>query len=48
MADPRAKGQILLFITCFVALIILAVPRNRREARKYQRQIDELDAERSP
>jgi hypothetical protein len=43
MADPGVRGQILLFMAFFIALIILAVPLNRREARKYQRQIDELD-----
>jgi hypothetical protein len=44
MANPEVKGQSLLVIACFIALTILAIPLNRREARKYQRQIDELDA----
>jgi len=44
IADPSVAGYIRAYILCFVALIILAIPLNLRKARKYQRQIDELDS----
>jgi hypothetical protein len=44
IARPELAPILAAIMVCFVALLIVAVPNNLRCSRKYQRQIDELDA----
>lgn len=44
MAHPELAREYAVITTCFIILGIVAVPLNQRLSRKYQRQIDELDA----
>jgi hypothetical protein len=44
MADPGSTRELAFIVACFIGLCIVEVPINRRLSRKYQRQMDELDA----
>ncbi len=44
IAQPETTQGYFAIIVCLIALAIAAIPLNLRLARKYQRQIDELDA----
>ena len=44
MADPGSVRVVLAIGAFFLGVCVLAVPLNLRLSRKYQRQIDELDA----
>jgi len=43
IAQPETIQVYLAIVACFIALAIAAIPLNLRLARKYQRQINELD-----
>jgi hypothetical protein len=44
MAHPERAPEVAAIVGCFIVLSIVAVPLNLRLSRKYQRQMDELDA----
>jgi hypothetical protein len=44
MPYPGLAGGLAIFAACFLSLCVVAIPLNLRISRKYQRQMDELDA----
>jgi hypothetical protein len=44
VAEPKYLPGYAIIVACFLGVYAVAVPGNLREARRYQRQINELDA----
>lgn len=44
MAQPDLAWDFVAIAGAFIVLCIVAVPKNLRLSRKYQREIDEVDA----